>query len=123
MIQHEGKYVFYMDPNDCCGDLECGTCGGRMWIGDWEIFKEKGADLDDYLKEGDEIYLYWDHTPEGKIWHKEEHIKPDRLMHAIALKEHNDDEDEWGGWYAEFGSKDDSDIPESDPVAPSDDHK
>lgn len=29
-----GKPVYAFDPNNCCFDLRCATCGGRVWIGD-----------------------------------------------------------------------------------------
>jgi hypothetical protein len=106
MLKHNDKYVFYFDPNNYCGDLECSTCGGRMWITDWEVFKEKGADLDDYLKEGDEIYLYWALTDEGVIWHRPEHIKPEMLMEGCIAKKDGED------WYAMHPDDDDGSVEE-----------
>ncbi len=44
----EDKPIFSYDPNDCCFNLNCETCGGRVWLGE-----------SNSIAIGDEVGIAW----------------------------------------------------------------
>lgn len=78
-----GKPVFSYDPNDCCFDLTCTTCGGRVWIGDY--YEE--------LVEGQEVGIAW-YAPRYEVPSSED---------VMWVRVARDSEGQWyvepeGGW-------------------------
>lgn len=87
----DGKPVFPVNPNDCCFDLGCEACGGRIWIGTNDQFDHPRVEI--WI--GREVGISW-YAPRYEL------PDPEKVMWVIVAGYDEENESYYvepkGGW-------------------------